>query len=82
MQTRDFRSIPFVGDGPHDGDAPPMLGPVLRRILDPDVTLPGTLRYEDTLGALLSEHLGRAWLPLDAQWRAAAALGLVEQLPR
>jgi hypothetical protein len=79
MQTRDFWSIPFVANGPHDGDAPELLVPVLRRVLDPGVTLPEDLRYDDTLGALLSEHLGRAWLPLDAQWRAAAALGLVEQ---
>jgi hypothetical protein len=80
MQTRDFWSIPFVGGGgPHDGDAPPLLASVLRRVLDPDVSLPWTLRYDDALGALLSEHLGRAWLSLDAQWRAAAALGLVGQ---
>jgi hypothetical protein len=79
MQTRDFWSIPFVGDGPHDGDAPPLLAPVLRRVLDSDVSLPGTVRYDDALGRLLSEHLGRTWLSLDAQWRAAAALGLVEQ---
>jgi hypothetical protein len=78
MQTRDFWSIPFVGDGPHDGDAPPMLASVLRRVLDPDASSPGTLRYDDALGALLSDQLGRAWLSLDAQWRAAAALGLVE----
>jgi hypothetical protein len=78
MQTRDFWSIPFVSGGPHDGDAPPLLASVLRRVLDPDATLPDALRYDDALGALLSERLGRAWLSLDAQWRAAAALGLVE----
>jgi hypothetical protein len=79
MQTRDFWSIPFVGNGPHDGDAPPLLAPVLRGVLAAGVTLPPSLRYDDALGALLSEHLGRRWLSLDAQCRAAAALGLVEQ---
>jgi hypothetical protein len=79
MQTRDFWSIPFVGNGPHDGDAPPSLAPVLRKVLDPRAGLPDPLRYDDALGALLSDHLGRDWLPLDAQWRAAAALGLVEE---
>jgi hypothetical protein len=78
MQTRDFWSIPFVGDGPRDGDAPALLAPVLRRVVDAGVSLPAPLRYDDELGALLSEHLGRAWLPLDDQWRAAAALGLVD----
>jgi hypothetical protein len=81
MQTPDFWSIPFVGDGPHDGDAPPLLAPVLREVLDAGAAVPDPLRYDDALGALLSAHLGRGWLPLDAQWRAAAALGLVEELP-
>jgi hypothetical protein len=40
--------------------------------------MPDPLRYDDALGALLSEHLGRDWLPLDAQLRAALALGLVD----
>src|SRR6185369_17636224 len=34
MQTPDFWSIPFVGDGPHDGDAPPLLARVLLEVLD------------------------------------------------
>jgi hypothetical protein len=78
MQTRDFWSIPFVGNGPHDGDAPPLLGAVLARVLEPGAAPSGPSRYDDALGALLSERLGRDWLPLDDQWRAAAALGLVE----
>ena len=78
MQTRDFWSIPFVGNGPHDGDAPALLGAVLARVLGPGATPAEPPRYDDALGALLSERLGRDWLPLDAQWRAAAALGLVE----
>jgi hypothetical protein len=81
MQTRDFWSIPFVGNGPHDGpagDAPALLGAVLARVLEPGAAPSDPARYDDALGALLSEHLSREWLPLDAQWRAAAALGLVE----
>ena len=81
MQTPDFWSIPFVPDGPRDGDAPVLLGHVLERVLGPGVHPPDPLRYDDDLGALLSTHLGRDWLPLDAQWRAAAALGLVEAPP-
>ena len=77
MQTRDFWSIPFVGNGPHDGDAPaarhrPGSGP------GSGCRAGRPLRYDDVLGTLLSERLGRDWLPLDAQWRAAAVLGLVE----
>ena len=78
MQTCDFWSIPFVGDGPHDSDAPALLVPVLERVLVAGATMPDPLRYDDALGALLSEHLGRDWLPLDAQLRAALALGLVD----
>jgi hypothetical protein len=78
MQTRDFWSVPFVGDGPHDSDAPALLRAVLAGVLEPGATLPDPLRYDDVLGASLSEHLGRGWLPLDAQLRAALALGLVD----
>jgi hypothetical protein len=78
MQTPDFWSIPFVSHGPRDGDAPALLGRMLERVLEPSVQPPDPLRYDDGLGALLSTHLGRDWLPFDAQWRAAAALGLVD----
>ncbi len=79
MQTRDFWSIPFVGDGPRESDAPALLQSVLARVLAPDGPAPADpLRYDDALGTLLSEHLGRGWLPLDAQLRAATALGLLD----
>ena len=77
MQTPDFWSIPFVGDGPHESGAPVLLGPVLERVLADGAARPGPLRYDDGLGALLSERLGRAWLSPRAQLRAAVALGLV-----
>ena len=44
----------------------------------PGAPTPDPLRYDDALGTLLSEHIGREWLPLDAQLCAAVALGLVD----
>ena len=77
MQTPDFWSIPFVGGPPVAGDAPALLAPVLEAVLEPGVALPRPLRYDDALGVLLTRHLGRGWLPLDAQLAAAEALGML-----
>jgi len=77
MQTPDFWSIPFVPGPPRGDDAPGALAPVLHAVLAPGAAIPSPLRWSHELGDLLSEHLGRAWLPLDAQLVAARALGLV-----
>jgi hypothetical protein len=76
MQTPDFWSIPFVGGPPHGGDAPALLGEVLRRATG--ATPPSPLRYDDALGEWWSARGMRGALHLDAQWRAAVALGLVD----
>ena len=77
MQTPDFWSIPFVS-GPHQAsDVPSSFGSVLAN-LAPDVIPPAPLRYDDDLGTWLSTHLGREWLPLDAQLRAAVTLGMLD----
>jgi len=77
MQTPDFWSIPFVPGRPRGGDAPSALAPVLRAVLAPGAAIPSPLRWSPELGDLLSAHLGRVWLPLDAQLVAVRALGLV-----
>jgi hypothetical protein len=76
MQTPDFWSIPFVGGEPVAADAPALLGDVLQRITG--VAPPSPLRYDDALGDWWSAHGVRGALDLDAQWRAALALGLVD----
>ena len=77
MQTPDFWSIPFVGGPPTPGDAPAVLGRVLELVTGGAVPR-RPLRYDDALGDWWSEHGMRGALPLDAHWRAACALGLVE----
>ena len=77
MQTPDFWSIPFVSGPPEASDAPALFGAVLA-LLAPGVAPPSPLRYDDVLGAWLSVHLGRDWLPFDAQLRASVALGMLE----
>jgi hypothetical protein len=76
MQTPDFWSIPFVGGPPVATDAPALLGSVLSRVVGGDVP-PEPLRYDDALGIWWSERGMRGALPLDAQWRASCALGLM-----
>jgi hypothetical protein len=88
MQTPDFWSIPFVSGPPRATAAPPLLAPpllappllatVLAAIVDDGATPPSPLRYDDGLGAWLSEHGMRRALPPDAQWRANVALGLLD----
>ena len=77
MQTPDFWSIPFVSGALQASDAPPLFGAVLAR-LAPDAPPPSPLRYDNDLGLFLSDHLGREWLPLAAQLRAAVALGMLD----
>jgi hypothetical protein len=77
MQTPDFWSIPFVPGAPAVTDAPDALAPVLQSLLAPGTPLPEPLRWAPELGELLSDHLGRAWLPLTDQLVAARALGLL-----
>jgi len=81
MQTPDVWSIPFVGAPPpgEPPEAPALLGACLARVADPDTPVPSPLRYEPSLGTWLSEHLGREWLPVAAQLRAAMALGAVDE---
>jgi hypothetical protein len=76
-QTPDFWSVPFRPDGPRTSDAPPLLAAVLDLLVDDAAPPPSPLRFDDALGTFLTEHLGRRWLPVDAQLRAAIALGLV-----
>lgn len=80
MQTTDFWSIPFVRGGPTEGRlAPPALAAVLGRLVDdPRVELPSPVRFGRDLADLLSRHLGRRWLPVLDQLRAAVALGLLD----
>jgi hypothetical protein len=77
MQTPDFWSIPFVSGTPVAADAPALLGEVLARATD--ATPPSPLRYDDDLGAWWSSHGTRGALDRGAQWRAAVALGLLDQ---
>ncbi len=79
MQTPDFWSIPFVAGPPAAGDAPTVFGDVLDRVVGTGVALPAPLVYDDALGEWWSAHGMRGALPLDAQWRAAFALGLVDE---
>ncbi|HUV10344.1 MAG TPA: hypothetical protein VMX12_05155, partial [Acidimicrobiia bacterium] len=81
MQTADFWSIPFVGAKPPPTPpaAPVLLGRCLERIVAPGTPLPHPLRYDAHLGSWLSEHLGRGWLPVEEQLRAAVALGVVDE---
>lgn len=81
MQTPDFWSIPFVGSPPptEPPAAPTLLGACLARVVEPDASLPTPLRYAPSLGTWLGEHLGRSWLPVAAQLRAAMALGAVDE---
>jgi hypothetical protein len=77
MQTPDFWSIPFVGGPPVAADAPTFLGEVLARVTG--ATPPSPLRYDDALGDWWSAQGARGALDRAAQWRAAVALGLVDQ---
>lgn len=81
MQTTDFWSIPFVSAPPpsRPPDAPALLGPCLERIAAPNAPFPERLRYDSELGAWLSAYLGRRWLPIRTQLRAAVALGVVDE---
>jgi hypothetical protein len=79
MQTPDFWSIPFVSGPPVEADAPALFGRVLAQVVGGEPTLPAPLRYDDALGAWWSDRGIRGALPLDAQWRAACALGLVDE---
>jgi hypothetical protein len=75
VHAPDFWNFPFVRGTPVAADAPALLYAVLE--LATGVAPPTPLRYDDALGKWWSEHGMRHALPLDAQWRAAHALGLV-----
>ena len=77
MQTPDFWSIPFVSGTPVAADAPARLRAVLQRVTG--ATPPSRLRYDDALGDWWSSRGTRGALDHDAQWRAAVALGLLDQ---
>jgi hypothetical protein len=78
LDSRDFWSIPTVSGAPVGTDAPPVLYAVLERATG--ATPPRPLRYDDALGEWWSAHGMRHAVPLDAQWRAALALGLVDDI--
>jgi hypothetical protein len=79
MQTPDFWSIPFVSGAPVAAAAPALLGPVLQRATG--AAPPSPLRYDDALGEWWSAQGTRGALDRAAQWRAAVALGLLDQDP-
>jgi hypothetical protein len=76
MQTPDFWSIPFVSGPSAAADAPALLAAVLGRVTG--ATPPSPLRYDDSLGEWWSEQGMRGALDREAQWRAAVALGLLD----
>ena len=76
VQAPDFWSIPFVSGTARAADATPLLYAVLE--LATGVAPPTPLRYDEALGQWWSERGMRHALPLDAQWRASCALGLVD----
>jgi hypothetical protein len=76
VQTPDFWSIPFVNGEPVAAGAPPLWHAVLE--LATGVAPPTPLRYDERLGDWWSERGVRHALPLAAQWRAARALGVVD----
>ncbi len=76
MQTPDFWSIPFVSGPPAVADAPGLLWAVLQLATGTDPPTP--LRYDESLGEWWSAQGMRHALDLDAQWRAAVALGLLD----
>lgn len=78
MQTRDFWSIPFAPDGPTGRPAPPPLAEALAQAAVDPGSLPAPLRYDDALADWLAGDLGRGWLDVADQLRAAVALGLVD----
>ncbi len=78
LQTRDFWSIPFAGGGGSGRAAPAALGRVLAAVASPGAAVPSPLRYDEALAAFLAVELGRGWLDVGEQLRAAVALGLVE----
>jgi hypothetical protein len=76
MQTPDFWSIPFVSGEPVATDAPVLCGDVLQRITG--ATPPSPLRYDDALGDWWSANGVRGALDVRVHWRAAVALGAVD----
>ncbi len=52
---------------------------LLALVATPGAALPDPLRYDADLGPWLSEHLGREWLSVQTQLRAAVALGVVDE---
>jgi len=79
MQTPDFWSIPFVGGEPQPSDAPALLGDVLAHVAPAGAGPPPVpLRYDDALGAWISDTALRGALSEREQYAAAVALGLLE----
>lgn len=78
MQTPDFWSIPFVSGPPIAADAPELLGDVMRRVTG--TRPPSPLRYDDGFGDWWSSQGVRGALDRTAQWRAAVALGLLDEV--
>jgi hypothetical protein len=77
MQTPDFWSIPFAAGPVTDRPAPPALTDVLRAAAADPGAVPSPLRYDRAIDGFLANDLGRSWLSVVEQLRAAVALGLV-----
>ena len=60
-----------------DRPAPPALAEVLGAVAADPRAVPAPLRYDRALDGFLANDLGRGWLSVAEQLRAAVALGLV-----
>ena len=81
MQTPDFWSIPFASGEPRSADAPALLGDVLALVAPAGASArpapPPPLRYDEALGAWLSQTALRGALSPREQYAVAVALGLL-----
>lgn len=77
MQTPDFWSIPFAGGAVTERPAPPALAEVLAGVAADPAAVPTPLRYDAAIDRFLANDLGRSWLDVAEQLRAAVALGLL-----
>ena len=81
LQSPDFWSIPFGKSGPAPDEAPAALSAVLAGLAAPRPADDAPRHFGDELAHWFDEHHSRRWLPVRAQVRASAALGLVDPDP-
>jgi len=77
LQSPDLWSIPFAPGGGSGRTAPAALGPVLAEAAAEPASVPRPVRYDEVLAAWMGRDLGRGWLSVVEQLRAAVALGSV-----